>query len=65
MGYSTRYLNEEGFAACVDCRRKKFINDLAECAVCGRWVCKSCASYRRQGNPFGYVCKRCKVKLKG
>lgn len=63
MGYSTKTLNENGYAACVDCRKKTFIKDLAECVYCGRWVCKKCATYRRQGLPFGYMCKRCKSKM--
>lgn len=63
MGYSTKTLNESGYASCVDCRRKFFISDIVECVFCERWVCKSCATYRRQGTPFGYMCKRCKSKI--
>lgn len=63
MGLSTSSLNQKGYAACTICRKKKFVSELETCAVCGKFVCKDCATYRRQGNPYGYVCKRCMQKL--
>lgn len=63
MGINSKDLSEDGYALCVSCRKKKFIEDLADqCVMCGRWVCKSCATYRRQGYPYGYMCKSCKNK---
>lgn len=63
MGINSRDLNEDGYAMCVSCRKKKSISDLADkCVFCDRWVCKSCATYRRQGVPYGYMCKACKQK---
>lgn len=61
MGINSRNLSANGYALCVSCRKKKFIEELADqCVFCERWVCKKCAIYRRQGNPFGYMCKLCK-----
>lgn len=63
MGTNSRSLDREGNAICISCRKKKALYDLADqCVMCDRWVCKECATYRRQGMPFGYVCKACKNK---
>ena len=64
MALSSNQLNEEGKAGCVSCRRTTSINALESCACCDRFVCKSCATYRRQGNPYGYVCKSCYQRVK-
>lgn len=64
MALSSEYLNEDGEALCVSCRKKKGVADLETCVMCEKFVCKSCATYRRQGNPYGYVCKRCLNSLK-
>lgn len=56
-------LDAGGYTNCIVCGKRKFIMELTECVFCGCWVCKSCATYRRQGTPFGYVCKRCKSKI--
>lgn len=63
MGQRMNQLDESGRTNCIDCGEITFISDLAECVFCGCWVCKKCATYRRQGTPFGYVCKRCKSKM--
>ena len=64
MSLSSKGLNENGYAMCTICRKKKFVSELETCAVCDKFVCKDCATSRRQGNPYGYVCKRCSEKLK-
>lgn len=64
MALTSKYLNKEGKAGCVSCRKTTSINDLQNCVGCGSLVCKSCATYRKQGNPYGYVCKTCFNKLK-
>lgn len=66
MGYSSlnsKDLDENGYALCCVCRKKKFCTDLETCSECDRWVCSSCRSYRRQ-SPFGYICKKCYLKSK-
>lgn len=60
MALSSTFLNEKGQAGCVSCRKTTSVSNLVTCAVCDRFVCKSCATYRKQGNPYGYVCKSCK-----
>lgn len=60
MALSSEYLNEKGQAGCVSCRKTTSINILETCVVCDKFVCKNCATYRKQGSPYGYVCKRCK-----
>ena len=64
MSLSSARLNENGYAICTICRKKKFISELETCVLCDKFVCKDCATYRRQGNPYGYVCRRCAIKLK-
>ncbi len=65
MGINSRQLSIDGRAMCVSCRRIKNLEELADtCIFCERWVCKECATYRRQGSPFGYMCKSCKRKYK-
>ena len=59
MPLSSEYLNEKGQAGCVSCRKTMSISSLKSCVVCDRFVCNSCATYRKQGSPYGYVCKRC------
>ncbi len=62
MALSSEYLNENGEAGCISCRKTTPFNLLESCAACNRFVCKSCAIYRKQGNPYGYVCKSCNQK---
>ncbi len=62
LSVNSREYNEEGYGMCINCRRKKFISELVDCEICGRLVCKNCATYRRQGNPFGWICPKCKSK---
>lgn len=63
MGINSRELSRDGYAMCISCRKKKPLSELADqCVICERWVCKECATYRRQGLPFGYMCKACKNK---
>lgn len=66
MGLSTRQLDENGYASCVSCRRKKFISEMEQCILCDRWVCRDCATYLRQGyqGAYGYVCKACSRKIR-
>lgn len=64
MAYNSEYLDENGYGMCISCRKKIFIHNLESCAICERFVCKDCATYRKQGNPFGYVCKKCLQDLK-
>jgi len=65
MGINSKTLSKDGYALCTSCRKKKSFEELADqCEFCGRWVCKDCATYRRQGNPFGYMCKACKSQNK-
>ncbi len=61
MGTNTYTLDENGYALCVSCKRKFFIKDLEQCAMCDRWLCRSCGTYLRQGymGAFGYFCKSC------
>lgn len=59
MSYNSTSLNQKGEAMCISCRKKFFTSNLQNCAMCEKYVCKQCASYRKQGNPFGYVCKSC------
>lgn len=54
----TRTLNADGSAVCKDCGRKVSFSSLENCSDCSHWVCKSCATYRRQ-QPYGYVCGVC------
>lgn len=62
MGINSKELSD-GYALCVSCRKKKSLEELADqCIFCGKWVCKKCATYRRQGVPYGYMCKTCKSK---
>lgn len=63
MALSSLFLNRSGKAGCVSCRKTHSVGDLESCAACDRLVCKTCATYRRQGNPYGYVCKTCYRKL--
>ncbi len=63
MGLSPNYINEEGNAACCVCRKKVYISDVETCIICDKFVCKNCARYRKQGSPYGYVCKKCMAKL--
>ena len=63
MGLNTYELNENGQALCCVCRRKKDFSELETCGVCERWVCRDCASYRRQF-PYGYISKTCQKKVK-
>lgn len=60
MALSSGHLNERGQAGCISCRKTTSVSSLETCVVCDRFVCKSCATYRKQGSPYGYVCKRCK-----
>lgn len=46
-------------------QEKTFIDRLEVCAVCDRFVCTDCAKYRRQGNPYGWICKKCALKMAG
>lgn len=64
MGINSYALNQEGDAMCVSCRKKTHVDKLELCAVCDRFVCSNCAKYRRQGNPYGWVCKKCALELK-
>lgn len=64
MALGSSFLTEDGKAGCVSCRKTHTIRNLESCAGCGRFVCKDCATYRRQGNPYGYVCKSCYSNLK-
>lgn len=64
MGYNTEYANENGEVMCTSCRKKVKDGSFKVCVCCDKFVCKNCATYRRQGNPYGYVCKRCYNKLK-
>lgn len=64
MSLNSSSLNENGEALCVSCKKKFGISNLETCVVCDKFVCKSCATYRRQGDPYGYVCKSCQNKLK-
>ncbi len=57
-------LDKDGRAVCISCRQKKSISDLENCVGCDHFVCKSCATYRRQGSPYGYVCPSCYQKMK-
>ena len=59
IGISSNYINEEGYTRCVSCRKKIFIKDAQTCEVCQKFVCPSCRKYRKQGNPYGYVCLKC------
>ena len=63
MGVNSSNLNEKGNAKCNSCGKTVFVSNLQSCVVCGKFVCSSCATYRRQGNPHGYVCKHCKSKI--
>ena len=63
MSYNSESLNENGEGMCISCRKKFPLHQLETCEVCQRFVCKSCAVYRRQGYPYGYVCKSCARKL--
>ncbi len=63
MGINSNHLNEEGYAMCISCRRKKFVSDLEPCQICGRFVCKSCYKVLRNSS-FKYVCKKCVSNLK-
>lgn len=56
-------LDSDGSAICKDCRTKHRVNGLETCVLCDHFVCKSCATYRRQGSPYGYVCKACYRRL--
>ncbi len=64
MGLNSNGLSEDGYAKCVSCRKKTFISNLELCVECDRFVCSNCARYRRQGNPYGWVCRKCAAKLK-
>lgn len=64
MALTSRFLNASGNAGCVSCRKTKSISELESCTLCDRFVCKGCATYRRQGSPYGYVCKTCYRKSK-
>lgn len=65
MGRNSNEINENGETICISCRRKKFISEVELCILCDRFVCKSCATYLRQGDPFyGWVCKRCYRSIK-
>lgn len=65
MGISSNTLSIDGFALCISCRKKTFIDRLEVCVVCDRFVCADCAKYRRQGNPYGWICKKCALKIAG
>ena len=60
---SSEFINEEGFTRCTSCRRKISVSDAEMCMGCMRFVCPSCRKYRKQGNPYGYVCKKCQKEL--
>lgn len=65
MGINSNYLSSDGFALRISCRKKKFVKDLqGPCIGCDRFVCKECATYRRQGPIYGWMCKACKEKMK-
>lgn len=64
MSYNSESLNEAGEAMCISCRKKFSIHELENCAICEKFICKSCATYRKQGNPYGYICKKCLERLK-
>lgn len=64
MSYNSNSLNDAGEAMCISCRKKFSVRELEHCALCQKFLCKSCATYRKQGNPHGYVCKGCMGKLK-
>lgn len=64
MGLNSEALSEDGYAICISCRKKTSVGELELCVECDRFVCKNCATYRRQGNPYGWVCKKCREKLK-
>lgn len=63
MKFNSTQLNEKGEAMCISCRKKFTVSNLKTCVACDRFVCASCATYRKQGNPYGYICKRCNTKL--
>ncbi len=56
-------VTEDGRVKCISCRKDFRISDVVDCIRCDRFVCTSCATYRKQGDPYGYVCKSCKIKL--
>ena len=64
MNHSPNYVSEDGQAQCTSCRKVCPLSQLESCVCCDKFVCKSCATYRRQGNPYGYTCKRCHRQLK-
>lgn len=64
MGYNMTTVNKNGDVMCASCRRKVSVADAKVCSCCDKFVCTRCATYRRQGNPYGYVCRGCYNKLK-
>lgn len=65
MGTNSTQLDENFNTKCISCRRIVSGSDAELCVCCDRFVCKSCATYLRQGDPFyGWVCKKCYAQIK-
>ena len=62
--HSSDYVAEDGKVKCTSCHKVVPLLQAESCVCCDKFVCKTCATYRRQGNPYGYVCKRCYIQLK-
>lgn len=56
-------LDEDGYAKCNCCGKKKFYTELELCMECEKFSCKSCVRYRKQ-SPYGYICLKCYDRLK-
>lgn len=64
MGINSDHLSIDGKGKCISCRKNFSISKLETCVICDRFVCKTCATYRKQGSPYGYVCKSCSKSIK-
>lgn len=57
-------LDENGYANCNCCGKKKMLPDLELCMECEKFSCiKTCVKYRKQF-PYGYICLKCYEKTK-
>ena len=65
MGTNSNEMDANGNTKCISCRKIKSATEVELCVGCDHFVCKSCATYLRQGVPFyGWVCKRCYAKVR-